>query len=222
LEGEDDQSYETSHFLKPQRFIFSASVVSSITRDTDLANRIRTALPKDESLGPCLKYLENSNLPRPAEIAKKLQEYTMVDGVVLFRDLIYVPNDTSIKLTIRARQIADRVESLWGLGNTWILLSGIGEVKSLNFGEQGYSGYDTGITHWIPGIALTVANTQTCNSILSGGSVTRSLLEYSRCRRRKVTYEELKIDCDIFACCQIEVHTTSCFINIYKMAQPIM
>ena len=35
LGGDGEKSYETHHFLKPQQFIFSASTVSSITRDND-------------------------------------------------------------------------------------------------------------------------------------------------------------------------------------------
>jgi hypothetical protein len=99
-EGEGEQSNETHQFLKPHQFVFSTSTVSSIGYNSNLANRIRNAIPEDAFLQPLLPYLENPALERSAEVAKKLHNYKLVDGLVLFRELIYVPDDASIHLTI--------------------------------------------------------------------------------------------------------------------------
>ena len=62
-------------------------------------------------------------MPRSVEIAKKLHDYTMVDGVVLFRGLIYVPNDTSIKLTILKSYHDSPTAGHFGQGKTLELVS---------------------------------------------------------------------------------------------------
>ena len=97
-------------FLKPNQidvldetaphFKISELAATAIDIDNDLAKAITAALPLDADIGPHLKYLQDLNLPRDDDTAKYLEHFTLRNNIVLYKDLIYVPDDDALKVRI--------------------------------------------------------------------------------------------------------------------------
>jgi len=118
----DDSTYQTERFLKPHQFIFAASTVSILTNNTELQNSIRTALEDDPFISTHCNYLQNPDYDRSPQVDKLLQHYTMVDGLVFYRGLIYIPNN-SIKLSIMKSHHDSPSSGHFGHAKTFELIS---------------------------------------------------------------------------------------------------
>jgi hypothetical protein len=66
----------------------------------DLKNSITNALPEDPDIGPYLQQLHNPALPRDDKAQEYLEPFSVVDKVVLYNGLVYVPKSDNIKLQI--------------------------------------------------------------------------------------------------------------------------
>lgn len=62
-----------------------------------MTERIKKALILDDSLKATLAFFGNQPDSAPVSIRKKFEDFTMINGLLLYRGLIYVPNDESIK-----------------------------------------------------------------------------------------------------------------------------
>ena len=117
-----DTPHETDTFLKPHQFLFATSTVSILSINSELQNRIRAALNDDEFLAEHLQYIQNPALDRPPEVDRTLKNYRMADGLVLFRNLIYIPNN-SIKLSIMQSHHDSPTSGHFGQAKTFELIS---------------------------------------------------------------------------------------------------
>jgi hypothetical protein len=77
-----------------------ASVAQSMNIDKDLKNSISNALPQDPDIGPYLQQLQNPALFRDDNTQEYLEPFSIVDNVVLYKGLVYVPKSDDIKLQI--------------------------------------------------------------------------------------------------------------------------
>lgn len=118
----DDLTYQTERFLKPHQFIFAASTVSILTNNSELQNSIRNALEDDPFISTNSDYLLNPDFDRPPEVDKLLKHYTMVDGLVFYRGLIYIPKN-SIKLSIMKSHHDSPTSGHFGHAKTFELIS---------------------------------------------------------------------------------------------------
>jgi hypothetical protein len=118
--GEEDRS-KTMTFLKPdqidttlidqdtdpeplQEFSLNATVVDTIGIDEQLQERIKAAVPKDIEVAPYLNQIADSTLPRDEATQTYLEQFSFHENGLLLRNgLVYVPQDTSIKLDILQR-----------------------------------------------------------------------------------------------------------------------
>lgn len=71
--------------------------ISTISSDDALLNRIRKAYKQDTSLEPILAFLHHNPHEAPAHLQKKMADYTLDQGVLLYQGLIRVPNRDDIK-----------------------------------------------------------------------------------------------------------------------------
>jgi transposase InsO family protein len=118
MSPEEDRDTRTMAFLKPEQVDTSwlnletpettlqcvrlNNVVAEVMGiDEDLAQSIRQALPVDPQIGSYLKYLVDDTIPRDNSTAEYLKPFSLhKDGLVLRDGLIYVPNESDIKLEI--------------------------------------------------------------------------------------------------------------------------
>ena len=84
--------------LRPGQLMISASQVPSPV--DDLASAIRYAFSSDPALVKLLNYLNDPSLKPPPPIKKLLDNFTIKDGLVLYKGLVYVPDNFDIKLKI--------------------------------------------------------------------------------------------------------------------------
>ena len=68
--------------------------------DEDLKNAISNALFKDPDIGPYLAQLHDPTLPRDNEVQEYLEPFSVINNVVLYNGLVYVPKSDDIKLQI--------------------------------------------------------------------------------------------------------------------------
>jgi RNase H-like domain found in reverse transcriptase/Reverse transcriptase (RNA-dependent DNA polymerase)/Integrase zinc binding domain/Chromo (CHRromatin Organisation MOdifier) domain len=122
-EGESTSRNHPRALLKPHQFVISATTVSKLTSDEDLTHRIKAALKNDAFIGPYLNYLEDSTIERPAEVNDLLSSYSMVDGLVLFKQVVFIPDDNSIKLTILRQNHDSSAAGHFGQDKTLELIS---------------------------------------------------------------------------------------------------
>lgn len=85
--------------LKPSIFGLSISILE-VLADVELAERIKQSLHSDDNLSTVLAYFENRPQDAPANIQSKFEDYTMVNGLLLYQNAIYVPKDEVLKSEI--------------------------------------------------------------------------------------------------------------------------
>ena len=78
----------------------SAMQVIPLSIDTDLAKAIQGALPTDPTVGEYLENLRNPELPREEDVQGFLEPFSMRDNLVLYKGLIYIPENDDLKLQI--------------------------------------------------------------------------------------------------------------------------
>ena len=77
-----------------------AVVAQSMHIDDDLKDTIRTALPTDPEIGLYLLQLQDPTLPRDEDVQQYLEPFSIIDDIVLYKGLVYVPKSDDIKLRI--------------------------------------------------------------------------------------------------------------------------
>ena len=67
--------------------------------DIYIFEHLRVAIKEDATLRPILAFFQNVK-QAPLDVRRRFQEYTLYDGLLRFRDLIYVPDDEELKQQI--------------------------------------------------------------------------------------------------------------------------
>lgn len=67
--------------------------------DIYIFEQIRLAIKEDETLRPIMVFFQNAK-QAPLDVRRRFQEYTFYDGLLRFRDQIYVPDDEELKRQI--------------------------------------------------------------------------------------------------------------------------
>ena len=85
--------------LMPDKFRIQALHMTAIPIgiDTELKQAIREAIKTDRLMGQKLKDII---LNRPRDAAKGLQEWNLEDGLILYKGLVYVPNNKNLKCKV--------------------------------------------------------------------------------------------------------------------------
>ena len=91
--------------LKPGQMILSSShfqtlATTTIIPDQTITEKIKNAYSKDPSLTAIIAFLNNSPETAPANIKKQFSSYSLINDLILFEGLIYVPNNEKIKTEI--------------------------------------------------------------------------------------------------------------------------
>ena len=107
--------------LKPEQFSIWALYNTAISTGTnkDLKVAIQEAIKTDKLLGPKLRDILASS---PRQITKGLQEWNYEDGLILYKGLIYIPNNKELKCKV-TQQFHDNLMRHPGQWKTIELLS---------------------------------------------------------------------------------------------------
>ena len=95
-EGDEDNQNQT--LLNPNKFIIAA--VETFNIESNLETLIQDNYNKDPITSELLPYLKNPNLLRTNIIKSKLDNFTYKNYFILFKNLVYIPNNEKLKLKL--------------------------------------------------------------------------------------------------------------------------
>ena len=102
----------------------NAVSVSPMDRDEELGWSIKETVEKDKEVGPYLKFLRNSELPRDKGTEEYLKHFCFDDdGFLLHGGLVYIPNEPAIKLEILRRSHDSKTAGHFGQAKTLEIVS---------------------------------------------------------------------------------------------------
>ena len=67
---------------------------------SDIIPQLGTLQKQDPILMPLLPYLQDLDIPQPPDIQVDITGFLLVDDIVHFNSLIYVPDDNTLKIDI--------------------------------------------------------------------------------------------------------------------------
>ena len=115
-----DTPYKTAQMLlKPEQLIIAANEIV----DTDLDKKISKAYLVDPIVSELITYLKDTSILRPRHIKKILGNYKYENGLVLYQNLIYVPDDPKIKLQIMKKYHDSHIAGHFGQAKTLELIT---------------------------------------------------------------------------------------------------
>lgn len=68
--------------------------------DAHIIEQIKLCIDEDPTLQPILAFLKGGLKKSPHDIRRRFQEYNLIDGILRFKDMIYVPNDDELRRQI--------------------------------------------------------------------------------------------------------------------------
>jgi transposase InsO family protein len=68
--------------------------------DDRIMEHIKNAITEDATLKPLLVFFKDDTHKLPSDIRRRLQDYTFIDGILRFQDMVYVPDDEEIRRQI--------------------------------------------------------------------------------------------------------------------------
>ena len=118
-EGGDTSCKTEQMLLKPGQLILAATEYTNSNIEKDICKAYLT----DPITSKLIPYLEDPALQQPNEIKKILRNYKYKNGLILFQNLIYVPDDPKIKLQILRNYHDSPVAGHFGQAKTLELIT---------------------------------------------------------------------------------------------------
>ena len=102
-EGGDETRERTATLLKPEQFLsVNANQLLQLSDDHSILQRIQEALTNDVTTSAIRAFFASDPDSAPASVREKMKDFAMDDGLLLYRNKIYVPADEDIKRDIVA------------------------------------------------------------------------------------------------------------------------
>ncbi|KAG8871131.1 hypothetical protein FRB98_001016, partial [Tulasnella sp. 332] len=79
--------------LEKNRFEINAATFS----DHDIVKRIKAELKADKSMAAVLAFLNEDTDKAPAKVKEQMSDYALVDGILMYQNKIYVPQNKAIR-----------------------------------------------------------------------------------------------------------------------------
>jgi len=105
-EGSRASQSPPTTLLKPGQLILAAINLSEEPHETlpstssDILPQLGTLQKQDPILMPLLPYLQDLDIPQPPDIQVDITGFSLVDDIVHFNSLIYVPDNNALKIDI--------------------------------------------------------------------------------------------------------------------------
>ena len=122
------QSLPTS-LLKPGQLVLSAirsnplPIGSLAPYETNLVPHLQALQEQDPVLMPLIQFLQDINLPQSEDIQDQITGFSMIDEVIHFNSLIYIPDDNAIKLEILKQNHDSPSAGHFGQAKTFALVT---------------------------------------------------------------------------------------------------
>ena len=90
---------------------------------SDILPRLGTLQKQDPVLMPLLPYLQDLDIPQPPEIQVDITGFLLIDDIVHFNSLIYVPDDNPLKIDILRQNHDSHFAGHFGQAKTFDLVT---------------------------------------------------------------------------------------------------